>query len=519
MFYGGCFSFFSGETAANKDMIIQGHTDVPLSDKGLEQARLVASRLKHEHFTHIFASDLKRASQTAQAIAEANTACSCSVRLDSRLRERKFGVFEGRTFKDLTAAAKNSKVHWADFTPDGAETFQNVRDRARQFFRELCELMEHEGSTVDGEYRPASIKAKRQLDAGVSNGSTEREPEAPRISISQNNAECTINHRQSSECKTELQNLNHGSSLASHRQHPCPVEEDIASKRPRTGTDSQLPMVAEIDQVLGVMPADLSPSSMARSNSLSSSSGCSSLQDSVECQEADPDLPTPTEEYERDTDSNDTGFGRPRSLGRGGQDLPTNRAVKNFESVCIISQDRGGASSSVDCLHYTHVDNGRPEFCLPAVQLFDGANQNWVCDRDSEATPVFTSSQAHSQQMCPNVSLSPLLEHRISSISSVSSGRNSSFDDADIIPMAAGEVLVVSHGGLLKELVTHFIEDFQCKVPGGKSHALRICPNTGVSRFMVTLSEPDFKPTVTCLFIHDKDHLRSMSDVQIPLGV
>ena len=58
----------------------------------------------------------------------------------------------------------------------------------------------------------------------------------------------------------------------------------------------------------------------------------------------------------------------------------------------------------------------------------------------------------------------------------------------------------------------HFIEDFNCKVPGGKGHAMRVCPNTGVSRFMVTLSELDWQPTVTCLLIHDKDHLKSLQE-------
>ena len=59
-----------------------------LSDVGLEQARLVALRLQNENFTHIFASDLSRAAQTAQIIAEASSVCQCSVQLDKRLRER-----------------------------------------------------------------------------------------------------------------------------------------------------------------------------------------------------------------------------------------------------------------------------------------------------------------------------------------------------------------------------------------------------------------------------------------------
>lgn len=523
-----------GETTANREMVIQGHRDVPLSERGLKQVGLVGSRLKNERFTHIFASDLKRAAETAQAIAEASTACDCSVRLDSRLRERKFGMFEGKSFKEFHQAAKQKNVRWTDFTPDGAESLTEVRKRARQFFHELCELMAREGSAVDGEYRPASIKSKRQLDSSLSNGNTA--DNSPSVS---HHVEDSSPHTDVKECSGHAH-----LSLSSNRHHAQPLEEDIVSKRPRTDATRQgaylssdasvsgLPCDTDVGLAGGILSAGLSQDPMARSNSLSSSSGCSSLQDSVECTEADGDLPTPTEEDERDTDSNDTGFDRPRTLSKGGLDQSASRAVKNFGSVCVISQDivsaKNGAehkvfgqgiSSSSDVMFGTNQDKVRSEFCPPTVQLVERDNQNWVWDRDGDPSPVFMSSASQSQNTCPNVSLSPLLEHRITSFSSVSSGRNSSFDDADLIPVAAGEVLVVSHGGLLKELVAHFIEDFQCKVPGGKSHALRICPNTGVSRFMVSLSEDDGQPTITCLLIHDKDHLRSMSDTDLPLGV
>lgn len=40
---------------------------------------------------------------------------------------QKFGEFEGKTFKDLFAAAQKHNKKWADFTPDGAETYEEVR--------------------------------------------------------------------------------------------------------------------------------------------------------------------------------------------------------------------------------------------------------------------------------------------------------------------------------------------------------------------------------------------------------
>ena len=118
---------------------------------------------------------------------------------------------------------------------------------------------------------------------------------------------------------------------------------------------------------------------------------------------------------------------------------------------------------------------------------------------------------------CPNVSLSPLIEHRVSSISSISSGRNNSFDDFDTFPVLVAEVLVVSHGGLLKELVRHFVHDLGCHIPGGESQIMRVSPNTGLSKFTISLLEEDGRPRVNCLLLHDKDHL--MNSGLEPLNV
>ena len=59
-----------GETEDNKKRIIQGHLPGKLSDKGIEQARKVANRLKNEKVDYIFSSDLDRAKSTAEEIAK-----------------------------------------------------------------------------------------------------------------------------------------------------------------------------------------------------------------------------------------------------------------------------------------------------------------------------------------------------------------------------------------------------------------------------------------------------------------
>ena len=50
-----------GQTAANKDGIIQGQLDTPLDDTGYAQAQVVGEALKNIVFTDAYSSDLSRA--------------------------------------------------------------------------------------------------------------------------------------------------------------------------------------------------------------------------------------------------------------------------------------------------------------------------------------------------------------------------------------------------------------------------------------------------------------------------
>ncbi|OZB68777.1 histidine phosphatase family protein, partial [Thiomonas sp. 13-64-67] len=54
-----------GETDWNAASRIQGHTDIALNARGLEQARLAARALADEPLAAVYASDLQRAWQTA----------------------------------------------------------------------------------------------------------------------------------------------------------------------------------------------------------------------------------------------------------------------------------------------------------------------------------------------------------------------------------------------------------------------------------------------------------------------
>lgn len=109
-----------GETVDNARQIMQGQTQGCLNEKGREQARVVAERLAAESIDAIVASDLRRAIQTAEIIAEPH---GLPVVTTPLLRERDWGGFTGRFIPDLKGEV------W----PDDIESEEALLSRARTF--------------------------------------------------------------------------------------------------------------------------------------------------------------------------------------------------------------------------------------------------------------------------------------------------------------------------------------------------------------------------------------------------
>lgn len=88
-----------GESAANGKGFFAGQLDIPLSDRGKEQARRVADYIKKNyHVDKIYSSDLSRAYDTAKAIAET---VGLEIETEEKLREIYSGDWQGRTFDEL----------------------------------------------------------------------------------------------------------------------------------------------------------------------------------------------------------------------------------------------------------------------------------------------------------------------------------------------------------------------------------------------------------------------------------
>ncbi len=120
-------------TEWNQSRRIQGQADSPLTPAGEMLARRWGQLLAGDIWSRILTSDLARARKTTELI---NRTLNLPVTLDSRLREKDWGKWTGRTmaqleteFADIWAAQKLSE--W-DFCPPGGESFQSVWTRGRQ---------------------------------------------------------------------------------------------------------------------------------------------------------------------------------------------------------------------------------------------------------------------------------------------------------------------------------------------------------------------------------------------------
>jgi len=128
-----------GETSWNVVRRIQGQTDIPLNENGIQQAKLLASRLQNEEqiWDYVLTSDLQRAIVTGQHIAEAlNIQVLPS---DQRLRERYFGEVEGTTLEERV---ERWGEQWKELDL-GAESHELMRLRGVQLLEELYTRYPH----------------------------------------------------------------------------------------------------------------------------------------------------------------------------------------------------------------------------------------------------------------------------------------------------------------------------------------------------------------------------------------
>lgn len=132
-----------GETAWNVEKRIQGHTDIPLNETGRAQALAMAFNAAHQRFDAIYSSDLARALETAQVLAQRE---DHKVKPLPQLRERHFGIFQGLTADEGAARHPEAYAHYLARDLDyDFETGESLRQFSRRVADAIDWLVRHHG--------------------------------------------------------------------------------------------------------------------------------------------------------------------------------------------------------------------------------------------------------------------------------------------------------------------------------------------------------------------------------------
>ncbi len=132
-------------TEWNEKRLWQGRKDLPLSDRGREEARSLAFRFVSRPIDRIYSSPLKRALETAKEISLPH---NLEIEVLEDLKEADFSRWEGRPGDEVKREEAEIYEMWAtdpNIQIDGIEPVSRVHDRA---LRSLNYILENGGDEV-----------------------------------------------------------------------------------------------------------------------------------------------------------------------------------------------------------------------------------------------------------------------------------------------------------------------------------------------------------------------------------
>lgn len=120
-----------GQTDWNLAHRIQGKKDVPLNETGRQQAKLLAEGMKNRPVEKVFTSQMLRARETAEILADSQ---HVPLYLVKGLEEIHYGEWEGLTWEEIEKKFpeeyEKRQENLADHRPPGGENQMDVVERA-----------------------------------------------------------------------------------------------------------------------------------------------------------------------------------------------------------------------------------------------------------------------------------------------------------------------------------------------------------------------------------------------------
>jgi broad specificity phosphatase PhoE len=159
-----------GETDWNRDRRFQGHADPPLNTSGRRQAQELAGALADIGVGAVYASDLRRALETAQIVGDR---LELAVTTLPDLREVDVGEWEGLTLAEVEQMSPDGLKRWRDDGLPGWVSGESFEALATRMVRALLAVASvHPAGTALVISHGAAIRAVRAYAAGVDYGTS-----------------------------------------------------------------------------------------------------------------------------------------------------------------------------------------------------------------------------------------------------------------------------------------------------------------------------------------------------------
>ena len=138
-----------GETNWNKEGRFQGQIDIPLNEKGKEQASKASQYLEEIEFTKAFSSSMKRPYETAKIILKNN---NIQIEKIESLVEISHGLWEGKLEEEIKQTWPEMLKNWHEkpesvTMPEG-ESIKQVSDRAISAWNHICNSQQENDTTL-----------------------------------------------------------------------------------------------------------------------------------------------------------------------------------------------------------------------------------------------------------------------------------------------------------------------------------------------------------------------------------
>ena len=147
-----------GRTAANAGGLLVGHLDVPLDERGVEQAALVGKALPR--IDRVISSPLQRCRQTAEAFG-------LPVEVDDRWIELDYGEFDGQPLATVGRAVWDEWRADPTYVPAGGESLAALAQRVYTACDELVTDALDSDIVVVSHVSPIKAATAWALAAGV----------------------------------------------------------------------------------------------------------------------------------------------------------------------------------------------------------------------------------------------------------------------------------------------------------------------------------------------------------------